>query len=29
MHNTAKKLYDLEYRDKGTWWVRAWFLYKR
>ncbi|CAD8207866.1 unnamed protein product [Paramecium pentaurelia] len=29
MHNTAKRLYDLEYRDKGTWWVRAWFLYKR
>lgn len=29
MHNTAKKLYDLEYRDKGTWWVQAWFLYKK
>ncbi|CAD8207336.1 unnamed protein product [Paramecium octaurelia] len=29
MNSTAKKLYDLEYRDKGTWWVRAWFLYKK
>ncbi|CAD8112087.1 unnamed protein product [Paramecium sonneborni] len=29
MHNTTQKLYNLEYRDKGTWWVRAWFLYKK
>ncbi|KAM3134516.1 hypothetical protein pb186bvf_013330 [Paramecium bursaria] len=27
MHSTAKQLFQLEYRDKGTWWVQAWFLY--
>jgi hypothetical protein len=27
MHKIVSELFNLEYRDKGGWWVRAWFIY--